>query len=221
MGNTALGSSGTERDRTCSWSTVIAILAGLVLAGCVSRTPYPSDWPDVVPAPEACQTFAGSFSNYSSSSTETASDPVPMTLSEVFFGGLLSGFEVTHLLFEPLPGGTIRVVPWVGETRLREEAVLTPRSGKCSSEHWIVDTGWKVDAGMITGGLVWTGGLLVPAAFKGRFVIVRTTTSQLAIRTSAYALGTTLIVFPFRARMVDDWFLFEPAAFTADSHEVP
>jgi len=177
-----------------------------VVTACSTTTPYPSDWAASAPAESVCRQPAGLYANQAIRTTGEN----PLELKQVFFAGLLNGFEVTHLSFEPLADGSVRISPWVDQTMLQEEMVLKPVREGCSDKRWRLDDGWDVDGYMVATGLIWTGGLLVPAAAKGYFTLGLTTERELVVHATISMAGVFALVFPFRTRIADDWYLFSP-----------
>lgn len=200
-----------SRRRTCRLCTALLIC---MLPACASRAPYPDTWSPTAPEAQWCNGFSGTFANQPSQSSPYDPDAPQLELDEVFFGTLLDGFDVSHFTLEPLGTDGIRVQPWVGSTQLREAVTLTPTRRACGPERWTIDTGWHLDGRSIATGLVWTGGVIVPAGFKGRYSLLATESGQLAIRVTALAMGTFSLVIPFRARLEDAWFLFDPVPAT-------
>jgi len=184
------------------------LLVAVLLSGCAARVPYPADWEPMAGAGTGCQDLAGRFRDQpaGTSDDEPGADGLPLT--EIFFGGLLEGFEVTHLEFESLAGGGLRVMPWVGETRLREERIVAADDASCEEDGWVFTTGWELDGLMIADGIFWTAGIVVPAAEKWSFGFGRDAQGHLVVHAVARIGGTVLLIVPFSSRHYEAWFSY-------------
>lgn len=188
----------------------VPLLALAILGGCVAVAPYPADWSARDTGDAWCQAPQGRFAV--TAVTSTLEDESAPRLTELFFGSLLNGFDVTHLVVDSPSPGMMRVRPWVGTVALNEERLLEPARKSCRPDRWQVTEGWGWDGFMAVGGLVWTGGIVLPAGSKQIFTLNRTAEGGLAVRFEARTAGTLFLFFPFRSRDVDAWFLFPVAA---------
>lgn len=184
------------------------------LAACSAKTAYPEDWSATDTSHEWCQLPHGAFSDAPLKATD-AEDT--LALKQVFFADLLNGFDVTHLTLESLADGTVSVRPWVGDTMLKQELVLKPVADSCDRLRWVIDSGWDFDGYMMASGLIWTGGLLIPAAAKVYFALDFNLEQQLIVHATVKVAGAFAFVFPFRGRIDDEWFVYpayvvQPAA---------
>lgn len=201
--------------RTCLAARRCITLVALVIAGgCAGPTTYPSDWTPVTVDDAWCRRPSGSFANVPAGSSEAAGNEPPLLLAEVFFGPLLRGFDVTHLRFDTLEGGELRVRPWVGETGLQEVRIIKPAAKRCGRERWLVKTGWEghpYDTAYIG---FWSFGTVLPVASQGYFSLERNDSGQLIVHAVVRTTGIALYFIPFRARLDDDWYAYaaHPAA---------
>jgi hypothetical protein len=195
------------------------VLVLLVLAaGCATKTPYPSDWTPVQADDAWCRHPSGSFANVPVGSSEPEAGASLMPLAEVFFGPLLQGFDVTHLRFDTLEGGELRIRPWVGDTQLQEVRIVAPASKRCGRERWLVKTGWESHAFDTAHVAFWTAGALLPVASQGYFSLERNASGQLVVHAVGRTAGIALYFIPFRARLGDTWYAYatHPAAESSD-----
>lgn len=196
-------------------ATQLALTLIVVMAtGCAARVPYPADWSPRDAAEERCEAPAGRFKNL----PERSTDEVSLPLSEVFFGELLRGFDVTHVAIELLDSGELRVKPWVGDIELREERIVAPQGEACATDRWMVTAGWDVSGFMIAEGILLTGGLFIPAAHKFSFYLDRDQQGRLVVHGVLRISGTVLVFFPFNARDSELWFSYTPLPEEARSH---
>jgi len=189
----------------------IAWVAAALVSGCVATTPYPAEWTEVSADDEWCRQPTGSFGNLPVEFSESAADEAPLPLAEIFFGPLLRGFEVTHLSFETLDSGELRIKPWVGETELLEVRIIAPAGEHCGKERWLVTTGWEThpyDTAYIA---FWTFGSLLPVASQGYFAFERNVEGQLVVHAVARTAGMALYFIPFRTRLADAWYAYAPS----------
>ncbi|HUG99651.1 MAG TPA: hypothetical protein VMQ83_10800 [Gammaproteobacteria bacterium] len=195
-----------------------AFLATFLLAGCASQVPYPADWDPKAGSGPGCPALSGRFRNLpaATSDNDAAADGLPLT--QIFFASQLEGFEVTHLEFESLPGGRLRITPWVGATKLREERIVAPGEASCEDNGWVFTTGWDVNGLMIADGIIWTAGILVPAARKWSFAFGHDAHGRLVVHAVARIGGTVLLIVPFNSRQYEAWFSYVPYLPGVDSH---
>lgn len=186
-----------------------ALLLLLATTGCAARVPYPADWSPVLQDESRCAGPAGSFANQPLSSGG-ANDPPALQLTEVFFGGLLAGFDVTHLRFEPLAGGQLRVTPWVGSIALQETRTLEPSSRRCRADRWRATTGWEGDGYSTATAAFMTGGLLMPLASKVEFTLHLNGAGELVVHAQHASVNTMALVIPFRTRDREAWHAYGP-----------
>jgi hypothetical protein len=177
------------------------------LGGCSNAyTPYPTDWDPV--SRDDCKQPRGSYDNM----PEDTSDAKArwLMLKQVFFGDRLNEVVVTHLTFEILETGDTRVKLWTGDAVLDEERVI-PLTGKvCNGRQWVVKTGWDVDGYMISSGLLWTGGAIIPAATQVYYAVEVSSSGQLVVHRIDKTGGTLFFLFPFVVREADTWFRYQP-----------
>ena len=200
-----------RRTRVKRWRCVVSV-GLLFVGGCASSTPYPETWtPPADGASGWCRTPQGVFQVVPAAGTPAPDDArQSLGLQEIFFGDLLNGFAITHVSLDTLPGGELRARPWVGDVALAEARIIAPSRRGCRSDRWRVSTGWDVDGFMITAGLLYTGGIIVPAASEQHFVLGRTALGELTVRYRARTAGTLFLFFPFRSVEQDAWFLYPP-----------
>lgn len=185
-----------------------ALLATVLLAGCAARVPYPADWQPRVGTASACPDLSGRFRNLAVATTGDDAVADGPSLMHMFFGTLLEGFEVSHVELESLAGGGFRVTPWVNTTPLREVRIVPPGEVACEDGGWVFTTGWEVDGLAIADAILWTGGMLIPAAEKWSFAFGRDAQERLIVHAVARVGGTVLLVFPFSSRHHDAWFSY-------------
>lgn len=186
--------------------------AAVLLAACSASTPYPEDWSAASASSAWCERPTGHFAVRAARSSDVdAEGEATLPLTEVFFGNLLNGFSVTHLSFETLETGELRVRPWVGDVVLREQRIVEPSGRSCDDDRWRVSTGWNLDGYMATAGLLYTGGIVIPGASEQHFLLTRSEQGDLVVRFVARTAGTVFFFFPFRTVDADLWFLYPPA----------
>lgn len=191
----------------------LALIAATA-AGCAARVPYPADW-SPRNAPEGhCEAPAGRFRNL----PERGTDEGSMSLSEIFFGEFLQGFDVTHVALELLDSGELRVKPWVGDVELREERIVAPQGEACATDRWLVTAGWQGNGFLIAEAILWTGGLFIPAAHKVVFHLDLDQQGRLVVHAVARISGTVLFFVPFNTRDAELWFAYTPLPEEANSH---
>jgi hypothetical protein len=198
----------TQRSGLCRALKVL--LATVLLSGCAARVPYPADWEPMAGSGAGCQDLSGRFLDQPDITSDDEAVAHGLPLTEIFFGRLLEGFEVTHLEFESLAGGGLRVTPWVGETRLREERIIAADEASCEDNGWVFTTGWDVDGLMIAEGIFWTAGIVIPAAEKWSFAFGRDAQGRLVIHAVARVGGIVLLLVPFNSRHYEAWFSYAP-----------
>jgi hypothetical protein len=192
----------------CSFRALAVLLATILLSGCAARVPYPADWEPMTSSEAGCQDLSGRFRNQPDITSHEEGGANGLPLTEIFFGGLLDGFEVTHLEFESLADGGLRVTPWVGETRLREARIVAADEASCEDDGWVFTTGWDVDGLMIADAIFWTAGILVPAAEKWSFGFGSDAQGRLVVHAVARLGGTVLLIVPFSSRHHEAWFSY-------------
>jgi hypothetical protein len=211
-------------------TALAALLASALLAGCAAHVPYPADWDPKAGSGVGCPDLSGRFQALPVAMSPpgrnrpgcgagldgAATDGLPLT--QIFFASLLEGFEVTHLEFESLPGGGLRVTPWVGATQLHEEQIIAPGEASCEEDGWVFTTGWDVNGWMIAEGIVWTAGILVPAAKKWSFAFGRDAEGRLVVHAVSRVGGTVLLIVPFSSRDHEAWFSYAPYLPGVDGH---
>jgi len=195
----------------------IALAALVLCGGCASVSPFPDDWAALEIDERWCRHPAGEFSNLPVGSSADGEPPLP--LAEIFFGSLLGGFEVTHLAFDTLPGGELRVRPWVGETELREVRIIEPAAERCGKERWLVRSGWESHPYESAYIAFWTFGALLPVASQGYFSLERDADGRLVVHAIARTAGMALYFIPFRTRLEDAWFAYPPHLSGETRHE--
>lgn len=195
----------SEVRRRLAAPLALALIA-VTATGCAAHVPYPADWSPRDISAEHCGAPSGRFKNLPERSTDERSVP----LSEIFFGELLQGFDVSHVTLELLDSGELRVKPWVGDIELREERIVAPQGEACASDRWLVTAGWDVNGFMIADGILWTGGLIIPAAHKSLFYLDRDQQGRLIVHAMVRISGTVLVFFPFDARDSELWFSYTP-----------
>lgn len=188
----------------------LPMVVALLACGCAATTPYPDEWTRVTADDEWCRHPSGNFANLPVGSSESAPDAPLLPLAEVFFGPLLSGFEVTHLSFETLDSGELRVRPWVGQSVLQEVRTIPPAADRCGRERWLVRSGWETHATDTAYIGFWSAGTLLPLASQGYFSLERNADGQLVVYAVARTAGMALYFIPFRARIADAWFAYAP-----------
>lgn len=185
------------------------VVAALALSGgCASVSPYPDAWAEVETNETWCRHPAGEFANLPVESSAEGEPPLP--LAEIFFGPLLGGFDVTHLAFDTLPGGELRVRPWVGDTELREVRIIEPAAERCGKERWLVRSGWESHPYESAYIAFRTFGALLPVASQGYFSLERDADGRLVVHAVARTAGMALYFIPFRTRLEDAWFAYQP-----------
>jgi hypothetical protein len=192
----------------CSFRPLAVLMATVLLSGCAARVPYPADWEPMAGSGAGCQDLSGRFRNQPDVSSDDKAAYLGLPLTEIFFGSLLDGFEVTHLELESLAGGGLRVTSWVGETRLREERIVAADEASCEDNSWVFTTGWDVDGLMIADAIFLTAGILVPAAEKWSFGFGRDAQGRLVVHAVARVGGTVLLIVPFSSRHHEVWFAY-------------
>lgn len=183
----------------------------LLLAGCVSRTPFPSMWDERTGSSDWCAAPEGAFTNAPVRSTPEATETGEawLELKQVFFGDELNGFDITHLSFDSLESGTVVVKPWIGERVLKEEALIERKRGECNDGVWLVKSEYEALPGAAVAGLLWTGGILIPMATRATFELELSKAGDLTVHAIVRISGTTFILFPMRTRDADEWFVYE------------
>lgn len=199
----------------------MAMLMGLGLLGaCVARTPYPAEWNSKAMTDDWCQRPSGRFENLPVQSTEEASRALRthlsgrpfLALTEIFFGDHLADVDVTHVAFETLDSGELRVTPWVDATMLPEERIIKPAGSNCERSRWRVRSGWDMDGYMLASGLIITGGTVLPAATQVYFSLELDRAGGLIVHLITRTAGTLVFFFPFRVRDGEGWLLYAPHA---------
>ena len=193
-----------------SRSALTTLLASALLAGCAAQVPYPADWDPKAGSGAGCPDLSGRFRNLPAATSDADAAAAGLPLTEVFFASLLEDFEVTHLEFESLAGGGLRVTPWVGATQLREERIVAPGEASCEEDGWVFTTGWDVNGLMIADAIFWTAGLVIPAAEKWSFAFGRDAQGRLVVHAVARVGGTVLLIVPFSSREHEVWFSYAP-----------
>lgn len=181
-----------------------ATVLALVMTGCAARVPYPADWHPVLEDAVACTGPSGSFANAPVASSNTTPHG-GLQLTEVFFGDLLGGFEVTHLHFEPLAGGELRITPWVGAVPLRQTRTLEPSSRRCDADRWQLSAGWEGDGYSTATAVFMTAGMLMPLASKVDFSLRLNSDGQLVVHVRQHSVNTVALLIPFRTRDREAW----------------
>lgn len=198
-------------------TTAAGIMCCLMLAGCAATAPYPAEWNPAVADEQWCRHPSGSFGNLPVASSESAVEESPLPLTEIFFGPMLRGFEVTHLSFDTLDSGELQIKPWVGDTALREERIIAPAAERCGRERWQVKSGWKTSPYDTAYLAFWTAGSLLPVASQAYFSLERDAEGQLVVHAVARIAGVALYFIPFRTRLADAWYAYAPQS----SKELP
>lgn len=191
-------------------TTLAGVMCCLLLAGCAATAPYPVEWTEVLADDEWCRQPSGSFGNLPVASSESAVEGSRLLLSEIFFGPLLRGFEVTHLSFDTLDSGELRIRPWVGDTGLLEERIIAPAAERCGRERWQVKSGWETSPYDTAYLAFWTAGSLLPVASQAYFSLERDAEGQLVVHAIARTAGVALYFIPFRTRVADAWYAYAP-----------
>jgi hypothetical protein len=196
----------------------ITLVALVIAGGCAGPTTYPSDWTPVALDDAWCRQPSGSFANDPVGSSDAAAAEAPLPLAEVFFGPLLRGFEVTHIRFDTLEDGELRVRPWVGETELQEVRVIKPAAKRCGRERWLVKSGWEAHPYGTASIAFWSFGTVLPVASQGYFSLQRNAAGQLTVHAVARTTGIALYFIPFRTRLADSWYAYAAHPGTESTH---
>jgi hypothetical protein len=140
--------------------------------------------------------------------TTDQDEETSLTLSEVFFGSALTGFDVTTVGFSRANQRAIVVTPRVGEHPLREQKTIEIDRDNCTTPGWRVKSDLAMLPEAALSGLLWTGGIVMPMVAGITYELTRTEDGDLAVHATVRTTGTVFLFFPMRARIADEWFLF-------------
>jgi hypothetical protein len=155
-----------------------------------------------------CQAPSGFYANYG----QTVGDARLITppLSGLLWEGELAGFNIDRISLETRSDGILVINAWAGETRLDESLEFNPQDRDCDDGRWRFTTRW--DAQILNGvvaGLLWTGGIFLPAAERDEYSLLFTETGQLSVRYIGRLTGTFFFFFPMYLKSEESWFVYD------------
>jgi len=151
---------------------IIVLSVAGPLAGCVSHSPYPRDWPALPAAgPEVCPAVAGRFENFVSATTDD--DSVP-TLSVLF--GIERGGRVLEIRQSPDQKLLVKATDSLGSITLEEKALPY----HCDDDGLQVTTGYALHDANVAASIERksvhftraTDGSLVVRRKSGQFILI-------------------------------------------------
>lgn len=155
----------------------------------------------------ACQSPSGFYANSGRAVGGSQSAP---PLSSLLWDGNLAGFNVDRVSLETSADEKLIVNAWRGDTRIDDALEIDPRDRDCDDGRWRFTSRW--DGHLLEGvvaGLIWTGGMFLPAAERDEYTLQFTESGELAVRYVGRTTGTVFIFFPMYVEGEETWFIYD------------
>ncbi len=155
-----------------------------------------------------CQTPSGIFSNFGRTLGEEAI-PTP-AFSSLLWEEKAPVLGIDSFKLVTLGDGDLSISPWIAGQEVSDAVVLTPEAKDCNKGRWRFKTSW--DGLLLEGvvaGLLWTGGIFLPAAQRDEYNIMFTVDGELAVRYIGRTTGTFFWVFPMYVQDKEIWFIYD------------